>query len=137
MKDDKKEAFGKKQIATISAVFVLGAIAPFVYEYWVIRAKIDEVMTISTSGIRVAVTETAQATGTLAKSGANLVASLPPDFNIKLTVSESGVITFVGFAESNSVGANVTMTQTPTLSDGKVSWSCVGRPAKYFPKNCW
>ena len=48
-----------------------------------------------------------------------------------------GVITVNGSTAASSVGANVTLTLKPSYgSNGSVTWSCIGSPARYMPSNC-
>ena len=52
------------------------------------------------------------------------------------SVTDAGVITIEGVSAATSTGAAVTVTMTPTMAGGTLTWACVGTPSKYFPASC-
>lgn len=125
----------------VAIIGILAAVALPAYQDYTVRAKVSELM-LSASSARTCVTEAFQGLG----GGATAVpASVATDCSIATvgkvtgaTVATNGVIQVAGSSAASSVGANVTVTLTPTVNSaaGTLTWSCSGSTAKYVPGSC-
>ena len=120
----------------VAIIGILAAVALPAYQDYTIRAKVSELM-LAASSARTCVTEATQT------NGGSVPASVANDCSIaqvgKVTgasVSSGGVITVLGSTASTSVGADVTVTLTPTQASGTLTWKCSGNPVKYVPGSC-
>ena len=118
----------------VAIIGILAAVALPAYQDYTIRAKVSELI-LQASGFRTSISEKAQVDGALASAGTGLTVNIVG----KVTggdVSTTGVIVISGGTAASSVGATVTLTMTPTLTGGTLTWSCAGIPSKYFPASC-
>ena len=118
----------------VAIIGILAAVALPAYQDYTIRAKVSELI-LQASGFRTSISEKAQVDGTLASAGVGLTVNVVG----KVTggdVSDAGIIVINGANTAASVGAAVTLTMTPTLVGGTLTWSCAGVPSKYFPASC-
>ena len=118
----------------VAIIGILAAVALPAYQDYTIRAKVSELI-LQASGFRTSISEKAQVDGSLASAGTGLTVNIVG----KVTggdVSTTGVIVISGGTAPSSVGATVTLTMTPTLTGGTLTWSCAGIPSKYFPASC-
>ena len=122
----------------VAIIGILAAVALPAYKDYTIRSKVSELI-VQASGHRTSISEKAQVDGILDSAGVGLTVSIVGRVTAG-NVSDGGVITLVGSADSTSVGAVVTLVMTPTVASGAggqvVTWTCVGSPKKYFPASC-
>ena len=116
----------------VAIIGILAAVALPAYQDYTVRAKVTELM-LAASGFRTSVTEKAQFDATLVNAGKGLTVNVVG----KVTggsVTDGGLITIAG--TTTSVGADVTVTMTPTYTANTVTWVCAGTPTKYLPASC-
>ena len=118
----------------VAIIGILAAIALPAYQDYTIRAKVSELL-LAASGFRTAVTEQAQTNNTLQNSGVGLTVNVVGKVTGG-TVTTNGTIVVAGSTAATSVGADVTVTLTPTFTGGTVTWLCQGTPVKYMPASC-
>ena len=118
----------------VAIIGILAAVALPAYQDYTIRAKVSELM-LQASGFRTSVTEKAQVDGAVTTSGSGLTVNVAGKVSAG-SVSDAGVISIEGSTASTSVGAAVTLTMTPTMTGGTLTWVCQGTPSKYFPASC-
>ncbi|MDA8110464.1 MAG: pilin [Betaproteobacteria bacterium] len=118
----------------VAIIGILAAIALPAYQDYTIRAKVSELV-LAASGFRTAVTEKAQTDATLANAGQGLSVTVVGKVTGG-TVTQTGTIVIAGNGASTSVGTAVTVTLTPTYTQGTVTWVCTGAPIKYVPASC-
>ena len=118
----------------VAIIGILAAVALPAYQDYTIRAKVSELI-LQASGFRTSISEKAQVDGALTSAGVGLTVNVVG----KVTggsVSDAGIVVINGTNTAASVGAAVTLTMTPTLVSGTLTWSCAGVPSKYFPASC-
>lgn len=119
----------------VAIIGILAAVALPAYQDYTVRAKVSELI-LAGSAYKTAIAEKYQSDNDSANAGSNV------NFNQvgKIsggTVSGGGTITIQGSTASTSVGADVTITMTPSFATGgTISWSCSGTPARYMPATC-
>lgn len=123
----------------VAIIGILAAIALPAYQDYMVRSKVSELM-LAASGARTCITETFQSTG------GTVVPSIVANSDVcsitaigkvaGATVASTGIVTITGSTDATSVGAAVTLTLTPTVTAGTLTWACSGTPGKYFPANC-
>ena len=122
----------------VAIIGILAAVALPAYQDYTIRAKVSELV-LAASGHKTAISEKAQADNTLVGSGVGLTVNIVGKVT-NGTVSNDGVITIVGSNATGSVGTDVTIILSPTLTtSGVVTWVCTaGSTAqfKYVPAEC-
>lgn len=119
----------------VAIIGILAAVALPAYQDYTIRAKVSELM-LAASSARSCITEQAQAIGTIptyvaADCSVGIVGKVAGS-----TVSTAGVVTVTGSTATSSVGADVTVTLTPAVTGGTLTWTCTGIPVKYVPGPC-
>lgn len=118
----------------VAIIGILAAVALPAYQDYTIRAKVSELI-LAASGFRTAVTEKAQTDGTLANAGQGLTVTVVGKISGG-TVTQTGTISISGNNATTSVGTAVTVTLSPTFTNGTVTWVCTGSPVKYLPASC-
>jgi type IV pilus assembly protein PilA len=118
----------------VAIIGILAAVALPAYQDYTIRAKVSELI-LAASGFRTAVTEKAQTDNTMANAGQGLSVTVVGKVTGG-TVTQTGTIVISGNAASTSVGTAVTVTLSPTFTQGTVTWTCTGAPIKYMPASC-
>lgn len=119
----------------VAIIGILAAVALPAYQDYTIRAKVSELM-LQASAFRTSVTEKAQVDGALTTAGSGLTVNIVGKI-AGGSVSDTGTIVITGnSAGATSVGAAVTVTMTPTMTGGTLTWACQGSPSKYFPASC-
>lgn len=128
----------------VAIIGILAAIALPAYQDYTIRSKVSEGLSLAAAA-KAAVTETNASTGTMPAT--NAAAGLPDSADIlgnavtSVAVGANGVITIT---YNNTLGGNPsfngsTITLTPTVEEGSVTWLCEVDDAtknKYVPANC-
>jgi len=129
----------------VAIIGILAAIALPAYQDYTIRAKVSEGLSLAAAA-KAAVTETNASTG--AMPGSNAAAGLPAAATISgnavtsVSVGANGVISIL---YNNTLGGSPvfdgsTITLTPAVNNGSVTWTCaIGGDAtkyKYVPANC-
>ena len=121
----------------VAIIGILAAVALPAYQDYTIRAKVSELI-LQASGFRTSISEKAQVDAALTNAGSGLTINIAGKVSAG-SVTDGGTVTVIGSTASTSVGADVTLTMSPTInvSAGSVlTWSCVGVPSKYFPASC-
>ncbi len=118
----------------VAIIGILAAVALPAYQDYTIRAKVSELI-LAASGFRTSVTEKAQTDATLANAGQGLSVTVVGKI-VGGTVTQTGTIVIAGNGAATSVGTAVTVTLTPTYTQGTVTWTCTGTPVKYLPASC-
>jgi type IV pilus assembly protein PilA len=118
----------------VAIIGILAAVALPAYQDYTIRAKVSELI-LAASGFRTSVTERAQTDGTMANAGQGLSVTVVGKITGG-TVTQTGTIMIAGNGASTSVGTTVTVTLSPTYTQGTVTWVCQGTPIKYMPASC-
>ncbi|MDB5812741.1 MAG: fimbrial protein [Betaproteobacteria bacterium] len=120
----------------VAIIGILAAIALPAYNTYTIRAKVSELL-LTASSFKVGITEKAVSDGTMASAGAGLTVVSGGRIAGGL-VTNTGTITVLGSVVS--VGTDVTIVLTPSLSGRRILWECGtgGTTAtwKYVPADC-
>ena len=120
----------------IAIVGILAAVALPAYRNFTIRTKVAELV-VAAGSFKLAVAEKAFQDGSLDAAGVGVTITVGGRISGG-NVSDAGVITVSG--DANTIGTAVTIVLTPTLATGgsKVLWSCTSAPAvfKYLPAEC-
>ena len=121
----------------VAIIGILAAVALPAYQDYTIRAKVSELI-LQASGFRTSISEKAQVDAALTNAGSGLTINVAGKVSAG-SVTNGGVVTVIGSTASTSVGADVTLTMTPSINTAAgsvLTWSCVGVPSKYFPASC-
>ena len=137
MKQTVQKGFTLIELMIVVAIIgILAAVALPAYQDYTIRAKVSELMLTASSG-RTCVTEQFAGAG-----GTSIPTTVAADCPISQTgkvsagsVNTGGIVTVSGSTATTSVGAAVTITLTPTVTSGALTWACTGT-AKYSPASC-
>jgi len=122
-------------MVVIAVIGILAAVALPAYQDYMTRTKVSELV-LEGGAYKTQITEIAQANNSLTGVGAGVAVELIGRVKGGSVGVDTGVITIIGTASADSVGAAVTIIMTPTLIDGALTWSCAGAPAKYMPASC-
>lgn len=119
----------------VAIIGILAAVALPAYQDYTVRAKVSELV-LAASGFRTSITEKYQSNpGGSSTMGAGLTINIAGKVSGG-SVSDDGIVTVLGSTASTSVGAAVTVTMTPSVASGTLTWSCTGTPSKYMPAVC-
>ena len=137
MKRQLQQGFTLIELMIVVAIIgILAAVALPAYQDYTVRAKVSELM-LTASGARTCITEAAQS------AGGSIPTTVAADCSVAVagkvtgaTVSTGGVVTVTGSTAASSVGADVTVTLTPTATNNTLTWACSGSPIKYLPGSC-
>ena len=131
-----QKGFTLIELMIVVAMFgILAAVAwPSVRSNWgyAIRAKVSELI-LQTSGFRTSISNKAEVDSTIGSAGVGLTVNIVGKVSGG-SVNDTGTVVING--TTASTGANVTLTMTPTMTAGTLTWSCAGAPSKYFPASC-
>jgi type IV pilus assembly protein PilA len=120
----------------VAIIGILAAIALPAYNTYTIRAKVSDLL-LAASSFRVGIAEKGVSDGTMASSGAGLTVVSGGRISGG-SVSIAGLITMLGNADT--VGTNVTIILTPSLSARRILWECgtggTTNSWKYVPAEC-
>ena len=116
----------------VAIIGILAAVALPAYQDYTIRAKVSELI-LQASGFRISISEKAQTDSTLGSAGVGLTVNIVGKVSGG-SVNDTGTVVING--TTASTGAIVTLTMTPTMTAGTLTWSCAGAPSKYFPASC-
>ena len=120
----------------VAIIGILAAVALPAYNSYTIRAKVSELL-LTASSFRVGVAEKGVSDGTMASAGAGLTI-VTGGRVAGGSVSNLGLVTVLG--SNASVGTDVTVILTPSLSGRRILWKCGngGTVAtwKYLPAEC-
>jgi len=141
MKKTQQKGFTLIELMIVVAIIgILAAIALPVYQDYTNKAKFTEVVN-ATAGAKAAVEVCGQVNGVLTNctSGNNGIPAAvtaapdtPASLVVGLSVAANGVITATSSGSAKLNGTTgATMTLTPTLAGGKVTWAKVCVPAEY------
>jgi len=119
----------------VAIIGILSAIALPSYQDYVVRSRVSELI-LAASSAKTAIAERYQVNNDSSTAGSGV--TVPVTGKVTASdVTSDGVITVNGSTAASSVGANVTLTIKPSYgSNGSVTWSCIGSPARYMPSNC-
>ena len=120
----------------VAIIGILAAVALPAYNTYTIRAKVTELL-VTASSFRVGVTEKGQSDGTMSSAGAGLTVMSGGRVSGG-SVSDAGVIAVYGSV--TSIGTDVTVVLTPSLSGRRIVWNCSNggntTTWKYLPAEC-
>ena len=116
----------------VAIIGILAAIALPAYQDYIARAQASESFSLA-DGMKTAIAEECQTVGTCSSITVN--SSIGKYVN--LANSNVGVITGTFNATASALISGSTITLTPSLTTGSVTWACSGTVAtKYLPKSC-
>ena len=121
----------------VAIIGILAAVALPAYQDYTVRAKVSELM-LAASSARTGIQEKFQSDNNTASMGTGIVVNVVGKV-ASATVANTGSITVTGSTASTSTGQAVTINMFPTninTTNGTMTWSCVGTPAKYMPATC-
>ncbi len=127
----------------VAIMGILAAVAIPQYQNYTARAQLAEAVSLA-AGLKTQVAEIIQQTGNATGSDSN-TNNLPVATDVKgkyvaQVAVDEGVITATMAAATsgvNSIVAGTTLSFTPVISSGSVSWTCGGTaPATAKPKSC-
>lgn len=120
----------------VAIIGILAAVALPAYTTYTIRAKVSELLLVASS-FRVGITEKAVSDGTMGSAGSGLTVVSGGRVSGG-SVTDAGLITVLGSVAS--VGTDVTVILTPSLTGRRILWDCGtgGTTAswKYLPAEC-
>ena len=121
----------------VAIIGILAAVALPAYQDYTVRAKVSELI-LAASNAKTAVSEFAQAEGTLGGSGTGLTIPTEGAYVTSGSVTGAGVITVTGSQADLGAESAVTIVLTPTRNaSGVVTWDCSSTSAaKYLPATC-
>ena len=121
----------------VAIIGILAAVALPAYQDYTVRAKASELI-LATSGARTAISERfTTSPGDTANAGTGV--TIPVVGKISAAaVNNGGTVTVNGSTATTSTGQSITITVTPTYdtTNGTITWSCTGAPARYMPATC-
>jgi len=118
----------------VAIIGILAAIALPAYQDYTVRAKVSELI-LAASSARTSITEKFQSDNDATTMGQGTTIDVVGKVT-GASVSPAGVITITGSSATTSVGADVSITLTPTVAGNTLTWACAGTPTRYMPASC-
>ncbi len=121
----------------VAIIGILAAVALPAYQDYTVRAKASELI-LAASGARTAISEKFQTNpGDTANAGTGVTIPVVGKISAA-SVNNAGTVSVSGSTAATSTGQAITITVTPTFdtTNGTITWSCVGTPARYMPATC-
>jgi type IV pilus assembly protein PilA len=121
----------------VAIIGILAAIAIPAYNDYMVRARVSELINVG-SNAKTSVSEYRIAQGTMPTTNIMAgVTSIVSKYVDSVTVGANGVVTIVGNVTTLGSGSALSVTLTPTFSNGAVLWTCNGTGAiQYLPASC-
>jgi type IV pilus assembly protein PilA len=120
----------------VAIIGLLAAVAIPAYNTYTIRAKVTDLL-LAASSFRVGITEKGVSDGTMGSAGAGLTVVSGGRVSGG-SVTNAGLVTVLGNAVT--VGTDVTIILTPSLSARRILWECgtggTTTSWKYVPAEC-
>ncbi len=119
----------------VAIIGILAAVALPAYQDYTIRAKVSELV-MELTAYKTQVSEKAFTDTSLASAGIGLTVTTTGKISGG-SVTDGGLITIIG--NNSTVGTAVTVILTPTITGGRIQWSCsTGNTAvyRYVPAEC-
>jgi type IV pilus assembly protein PilA len=119
----------------VAIIGILAAIALPAYQDYIARAQVSELFTLM-DGAKTVVAEACNTTGTCTAS-APATSAATGKYSAIATASANGVVIGTMGGTSSALVSGSTVTMTPSLGTGSVTWACTSNlAAKYQPKSC-
>jgi type IV pilus assembly protein PilA len=122
----------------VAIIGILAAVALPAYQDYTVRAKVSELI-LQASGFKTTIAEKAQTDAALAAAGVGLTVCVSGKVTSG-SVTDGGIIKIFGTTAATSVGKDVSVTLTPSMTaEGKLIWSCSAGDTstfKYMPAEC-
>jgi type IV pilus assembly protein PilA len=122
-------------MSIVAIISVLAAIALPVYSDYTIRARVVELLSIA-SGAKAGVQDkfSADGAGSFSTGYSSVYAfgSATADFASGSIGNSDAIITINGTVKTG----NISLTLTPNINSGALTWSCTGSPLRYLPASC-
>ncbi len=121
----------------IAIIGILAAIAIPAYQYYLVRARVSEMISLSAYA-KDAIAEYRIVKGTMPSS--NLIVGMVTASSNLVTsviISANGIITVTGNSTALGTGGPIGIVLTPTFANGAVTWTCTSTGAvQYVPSSC-
>lgn len=124
-------------MVSLAILGVLATIAISAYNDYLVRARVSEVLQLS-STLKAAITEYRLTQGVMPTSYTQVGGSTPSTQYVNsISVGTAGVITITGNQTTLGTGGPLSITLTPTFSNGAVLWTCQSSgQTQYAPGSC-
>ncbi|MEI6732682.1 MAG: pilin [Comamonadaceae bacterium] len=134
MKRSMQKGFTLIELMIVVAIIgILAAVALPAYQDYTVRAKVSEVI-LAASGAKPTITEAAASLGALPATASVSINNQVSKYVSGVTWNGT-VVTATATGDASITGSTITL--TPTLTSGQVTWVCSGTIlAKYRPASC-
>lgn len=119
----------------VTIIGILAAIAIPAYQDYAVRAKVSELIG-ATIPAKTAIRAAALDGNSLTGSGISVEAPAIAGYVTASAVSANGIITATASAIALGAQSAVTITMTPSLVNGVITWDCSSDNDRYVPANC-